>query len=205
MTRETLTREQIINTAISLLDNGDVKSLNMRQLGQALGGATTAVYWHVPSKKDLLGLAVDHTWKEVALPDYKSMGWREAAQVLAQGTYSLIASHPWLMVAMIDYGAYGVNRAKHQKHCYETLQEAGFRGTSLDAAVNTLLTFTFGAAFAGTMDDTEALNAAADLPHSRHQADQIKIDSNKVKREHFEFGLEIILSGLEAKLKSAER
>ena len=59
MPRDTLTREQIVTAAIDLLDAEGLDGLNMRALGQRLGSAPTAVYWHVGSKDNLMALAAD--------------------------------------------------------------------------------------------------------------------------------------------------
>jgi len=40
-----LTREQIVEAAIKLLDAEGLEGLNMRGLGKRLGSAATAVYW----------------------------------------------------------------------------------------------------------------------------------------------------------------
>ena len=69
MPRDTLTRDQIVTAAIDLLDAEGLEGLNMRALGQRLGSAATAVYWHVGSKDNLIALAGDQVWSEIALPD----------------------------------------------------------------------------------------------------------------------------------------
>ena len=67
--RDTLTREQILKAAIDLLDAEGLEGLNMRALGNLLGSAATAVYWHIGSKENLLALAGDQVWNEIPLPD----------------------------------------------------------------------------------------------------------------------------------------
>src|SRR5438105_244966 len=79
MPRDTLTRGQIVNAAIDLLDADGLEGLNMRALGQRLGSAATAVYWHVGSKDNLIALAADEVWSEIARPDPAVVGWRAAA------------------------------------------------------------------------------------------------------------------------------
>src|SRR2546430_17418946 len=78
MPRDTLTREQIVSAAIDLLDAEGLEGLNMRALGQRLGSAATAVYWHVGSKDNLIALAADQVWSEIARPDPDTAGWRGA-------------------------------------------------------------------------------------------------------------------------------
>src|SRR4249919_705188 len=99
MPRDTLTREQIVNAAIDLLDAEGLEGLNMRALGQRLGSAATAVYWHVGSKDNLIALAVDQAWSEIELPDLDGADWRTAATEMATSQYEMLIRHPWLMQA----------------------------------------------------------------------------------------------------------
>src|SRR5437762_9856716 len=85
MPRNTLTREQIVSAAIDLLDAEGLEGLNMRALGQRLGSAATAVYWHVGSKDNLIALAADQVWSEIARPDPDTAGWRAAARAALPG------------------------------------------------------------------------------------------------------------------------
>jgi AcrR family transcriptional regulator len=68
MPRDTLTREQIVGAAIDLLDADGLEGLNMRALGQRLGSAATAVYWHVGSKDNLIALAADQVSRAPTRP-----------------------------------------------------------------------------------------------------------------------------------------
>src|ERR1041384_8308676 len=79
MPRDTLTREQIVSAAIDLLDGEGLEGLNMRPLGQRLVSAATPVYWHVGSKDNLIALAADQVWSEIARPDPDTAGWRGLA------------------------------------------------------------------------------------------------------------------------------
>src|SRR5205814_9239906 len=93
---DTLTREQIVSAAIDLLDAEGLEGLNMRALGQRLGSAATAVYWHVGSKDNLIALAADQVWSEIARPDPDTAGWRAAAAALAPGLCAAPPPHPGL-------------------------------------------------------------------------------------------------------------
>src|SRR5690349_22559235 len=99
MPRDTLTREQIVSAAIDLLDADGLEGLNMRALGERLGSAATAVYWHVGSKDNLITLAADQVWHEITLPDLATDGWRAAATALAASLHAMFTHHPWLVQA----------------------------------------------------------------------------------------------------------
>src|SRR5215471_14287264 len=83
MRSDTLTLEQIVTAAIDLLDAEGLEGLNMRALGKRLGAAATAVYWHLESKDDLVALAGNQVWNEIALPELPAVDWRTAAAAMA--------------------------------------------------------------------------------------------------------------------------
>src|SRR5438876_12310675 len=103
MPRDTLTRGQIVNAAIDLLDADGLEGLTMRALGERLGSAATAVYWHVGSKANLVALAGDHVWNEVELPDLATVDWRTAAAHMAIDLNAVLTRHPWLVQAFGTY------------------------------------------------------------------------------------------------------
>ncbi|MBC7517629.1 MAG: TetR family transcriptional regulator [Microbacteriaceae bacterium] len=54
-----LSREQIIDAAMTILSNYGLASLSMRNLAKNLGVQPGALYWHVKSKQDLLVLVAE--------------------------------------------------------------------------------------------------------------------------------------------------
>jgi AcrR family transcriptional regulator len=54
-----LKREQIVRTALHLVDREGLKALSMRRLGAELGVDPMAVYYHVPNKQALLDAIVE--------------------------------------------------------------------------------------------------------------------------------------------------
>ena len=62
MPRDALHREQFIQAALALMDEGGIESLTMRRLGSRLGSTTAALYWQVKSRHGLLLLAADTVW-----------------------------------------------------------------------------------------------------------------------------------------------
>ncbi|MEZ5091185.1 TetR/AcrR family transcriptional regulator [Nocardioides sp.] len=57
--RVTLSREQIVETAIAVLDRDGIGGLTLRGLAAELGGGLGSVYWHVDGKAELIELACD--------------------------------------------------------------------------------------------------------------------------------------------------
>ena len=55
-----LTREQVLITALEIIDEGGVEALTMRRLGQALDRNPMGIYRHAADKEALLDLVVEH-------------------------------------------------------------------------------------------------------------------------------------------------
>lgn len=221
MPRDTLTREQIVRAAIDLLDAEGLEGLNMRALGKRLGSAATAVYWHVGSKDNLITLAVDQVWHEIALPDLTATGWRAAASAMATGLHAMLTRHPWLVQAFGSQVLYGTGKARYDDHSLAIYEGAGFAGAQADQAVGAVFTFVLGNALglAATASLTRKLgrggaNAeelirdsvanlseiAAQFPRLRTRLGTASGDYGAAPEGSFEFGLQAILDGLEARL-----
>ncbi|MFD4354995.1 TetR/AcrR family transcriptional regulator C-terminal domain-containing protein [Nocardia sp. NPDC058518] len=222
MPRETLTREQIVATAIELLDEEGLDGLNMRSLGKRLDSAPTAMYWHVKNKDNLIRLAADETWGEIALPDPGSPDWRAAAEQLARGLYTTITSHPWLAQAQSSYLLYGPNKARHDEVSLTVYENAGFVDDAADQAMGAVFTLILGSAAGaaadvslrrrlgrGDRDPAVELQAALDeaseiaQPYPRLRARLERADMDTLTAvASFEFGLAALLDGLAERLPS---
>jgi AcrR family transcriptional regulator len=221
MPRDTLTREQIVTTAIDLLDTEGLEGLNTRALGKRLGSAATAVYWHVGSKDNLITLAVDQVWHEIALPDLSATGWRAAASAMATGLHAMLTRHPWLAQAFGSQVLYGTGKARYDDHSLAIYEAAGFTGAQADQAVTTMFTFVLGNALglAATASLTRKLgrggaNAdelirdsvakaseiAAQFPRLRTRLGAASAQYGAAPEGSFQFGLQAILDGMEAQL-----
>jgi AcrR family transcriptional regulator len=221
MPRDTLTRDQIVEAAIDLLDSEGLEGLNMRALGRRLGTAATAVYWHVGSKDNLIALAGDQVWTEVALADPTAAGWRAAAVQMAADLYAMLTRHPWLVQAFGSYVVFGPGRARHDDHSLALYEAAGFTGAQADQAMTTVFTYVLGHALGSAAaaslrrklgrdgGDAEELlrdhmararKVAAQFPQLRARLDTAAADYAAAPEHSFEFGLQTILDGLEAQL-----
>ncbi|WP_188188633.1 TetR/AcrR family transcriptional regulator C-terminal domain-containing protein [Nonomuraea sp. SYSU D8015] len=218
MPRETLSREQIVRAAVEVLDAEGVEGLNMRRLGAWLGSAATAVYWHVKNKDDLVVLAADEVWGEIELPDVEQVGWREAAAAMARNLHAMVIRHPWLVTAMSTHLIYGPGKARHDNHLIGVYEAAGFTGRQVEWAMNAVFVFALGQAIGEASDAAwrRRLRRAGGDPEERERAaiEQIAEIASRFPRlrarmdapgddgpgQRFEFGLQTVLDGLEARL-----
>ena len=221
MTRDTLTREQIVKAAIDLLDTEGLEGLNMRALGRRLGSAATAVYWHVGSKANLIALAGDQVWKEIALPDLTATDWRTAATQMATDLHATLTRHSWLVQAFGSYVVFGPGKARHDDHLLSIYEAAGFTGARADQAMASVFTFVLGNALGpaaaasltrklsrdgGNAEElmrdsmAKAREIATRFPRLRARLRTAAADYGASPENSFELGLQAILDGLEAQL-----
>ncbi|MEU0375063.1 TetR/AcrR family transcriptional regulator C-terminal domain-containing protein [Streptomyces sp. NPDC006283] len=222
MPRDTLTRNQIVHTAVELLDAEGLEGLNMRALGKRLNSAATAVYWHVKNKDKLVLLATDQVWGELPLPDLDAVDWRTAATAMAADLYGMFTRHPWLVQVLAAHVVYGEGKARHDDHHLAAYEAAGFTGTQADQAVAAVFTYVLGnaAGAAATSSLTRKLNGDGTTAEQHFQdamtkAQEIAMRYPRLRArletaaatdyaaspdKTFEFGLQSLLDGLERRL-----
>ncbi|SDK78868.1 TetR/AcrR family transcriptional regulator [Nonomuraea jiangxiensis] len=222
MPRDTLTREQIVRAAIELLDAEGLDGLNMRALGKRLGSAATAVYWHVGSKDNLISLAGDELWHEIALPDPATVGWRASATSMATDLHAMLNRHPWLVQSLGSFVMFGPGKARYDDHHLGVYEAAGFTGARADQAAGAVFTFVLGSALGPAAEaaltrklsreggDAEermrdgmaqAMEIAERFPRLRARlGTTAATDYAAAPDNSFEFGLRAILDGMEAQL-----
>lgn len=221
MPRDSLTVEQIVAAAVELLDRDGLDGLNMRALGQRLGSAATAIYWHIKTKDELVQLAADAIWAEIELPDLND-DWRPAAVAMATGLHGMLTRHPWLGQAFGNHLLAGPGQFRYDDHSLAIYELAGFTPADADRAAGTVLLFVIGSALGAaaevslnrrlsrggrdpeeTMQEfmTQAREVAAQFPHLRARLKTTAATQYAAEPDNtFEFGLQTILDGFETRL-----
>jgi AcrR family transcriptional regulator len=64
------TREDVVETALRILDEFGLADLSMRRLAGVLDVQPSALYWHVPNKQTLLALVADQIIDRAAFVDH---------------------------------------------------------------------------------------------------------------------------------------
>ncbi|MFI8836484.1 TetR/AcrR family transcriptional regulator C-terminal domain-containing protein [Streptomyces afghaniensis] len=152
MPRRTLHKEQIVQAAIVLLDEGGIENLSMRKLGSRLGITAAALYWHVRSRHDLLLLAADTVWRETPLPGLDDLEWRQTVLAMADNLRSMLLRHPWLLTAMTIQSLDGPARDRHEAHLRAVCETSGLTRREAEQAAQSIATFAIGAALAAAPD-----------------------------------------------------
>jgi AcrR family transcriptional regulator len=217
-TRETLTRDQITKMAMTTLDEEGLAGLSIRKLAAKLGAGATSLYWHVPTKDDLIDLLIDEIWGEIDVPDPALAGWRNGALLFGHSLRAAVLRHHWLPEVMYTRPSLGPNAMAMGARGLVLFGAAGFTGREVDFAMGSVMSFTFGTASAEVATREVSRRSGKTLHEwageMLDQADTLIADESMreaVRRraghdidttfsESFTFGLEALLDGLEQRL-----
>jgi AcrR family transcriptional regulator len=99
--REALSRERVLAAAVDLADQGGIVALTMRGLAESLGVEAMSLYYHVANKEALLDgmaeLVVDEINQNVAdvAPATGPDDWKEVLRSRILTARDVMIAHPW--------------------------------------------------------------------------------------------------------------
>jgi AcrR family transcriptional regulator len=207
--RGRLSRDLVLAAAMALADEGGLESLTMRRLGERLGVEAMSLYKHVPGKDRLLDGMVDLVFAEIGLPS-GAQGWRAGMRARAIAMRDVLGRHRWAIGLMESRTAPGEATLRHHDAVLGVLRQAGF-GLPLAAHAYSLLdSYIYGFALQEknlpfetgeeTVDLAQAMLAQFPpdrYPHLAEFTREHVLRPGYGYGEEFEYGLSLILDGLE--------
>ncbi|MGK2851013.1 MAG: TetR/AcrR family transcriptional regulator C-terminal domain-containing protein [Candidatus Limnocylindrales bacterium] len=209
-----LTRDRILAAAMALADAHGIESLSMRRLAQDLGVEAMSLYNHVANKDDILGAIVDQVVEEFETPA-PGEPWQAAIRRSAMSAHEVLLRHPWAANLMLTGPAPGGARLGYMDALLGCLRDAGFSADMTHHAYHALDSHIMGFTLwlVGIMAGMAALRGSVvgfleALPTERYpnvaeHIEQHLIDRAADEPTEFEFGLDLILNGLERLRASA--
>jgi AcrR family transcriptional regulator len=215
--RSPLTRDRVLHAALALADANGIESLTMRRLGETVGVEAMSLYNHVPSKADLLDGLVDLVFSEIELPA-SGDHWKTAMRQRAIGVREVMSRHRWAIGLMESRTSPGPATLRHHDAVLGCLRHAGFPVELAAHAYSVLDSYIYGFALQEaslpfdtgnqTSDLAQAILArfpAGDYPHLAELTSEHVLKPGYDYGNEYEFGLDLILDGLDAALPTASR
>lgn len=175
MGRDHLTRDQVLDAAMDLVETSGANGLSMRSLAAKLGVAPTAIYWHVGNKEALRDALVDLIAPKVF--KVRTSGRDPEARVLstARSLLRALDAHPHLAGLAYERGRLLELLTPARHALAEAFMAAGLEGTAAVAATNAVVQLVGDRATtryntAGVMEqrlDTEAVRRSGSLTDPR--------------------------------------
>jgi AcrR family transcriptional regulator len=212
---ESLSREQIIEASIELLDGSGEGGLTFRALSERLATGPGAIYWHIANKGDLMTAACDaiiaRTMNAPLASSTRSTTPQATIRLLALAMFDAIDVHPWVGSAL--------TRAPGQSPMVRIVERIGQQIQALDvpkekhwATVSALLNYILGVGGRNSangqlartqgLDRSDFLEAVSavwlqldpeEYPFVRSLAGQLRTHDD---RKDFLAGIDLILRGI---------
>jgi AcrR family transcriptional regulator len=144
--RRALTEGEILDAALTLLDDGGVHAASVRGIAAKVGVAPNAVYTYFPDKAAVVRALVERLLGEVDHDVFadRELPWRERVEALALDLRAHLSAHPGAVSLMIGGPMDGPNALALNEHLLELLSDAGLSGTEAARAAYLLIVYVFG-------------------------------------------------------------
>ena len=211
--RVPLSRDRVLRASVELADEGGTGALTMQQIGRRLGVEAMSLYRHVRNKDDILDGMVDLVFAEIELPTDRS-SWRTVLRARSISARAALRRHPWAITLMESRMAPGPANLRSRDDAIAVLLDAGCSPAMTTHAQNILDSYVYGFAlqeaqlpFAGA--EELAIVGEELLAHVPADAypNLVRVGSELLASgfdygNEFEFGLDLILDGIERALES---
>jgi AcrR family transcriptional regulator len=198
----------VLRAAIALADRGGIESLTMRRLGQELGVEAMSLYNHVRNKDDVLDGMVDLVLGDIDVPP-AGTPWRTAMRQRSISAHEILVAHPWAALQIMSRFNIGPGMTRYLDATLGRLREGGFSVHGALDAWHTLDSHLYGFTLQqlGLPFEIDAAPRVSAEVLSRLPADEFPYVAEVItevirsgRKEDFEFGLDLILDGLERAL-----
>ena len=207
--RERLSRERVLRAAIAQADSGGLDSVSMRTLAETLAVAPMALYRHVANKDDLIDAMVDVVFAEIGVPSGGG-DWRSAMRQRAIAVRDALTRHRWAIGLMESRRNPGPANLRHHDAVIGRLRAAGFSMAMAAHAYSVLDSYIYGFALTKMSLPFETEEEVAEVAREMLEpfavgeypnlADFITEHAMQPGYDYgdeFEYGLDLILDGLE--------
>lgn len=213
--RGRLSRERVVAAALAIADTRGTRALTMRSLAAELGVRPMSLYHHVADKEAILDAITDAVFAEIEVPP-PGTPWRQAMRTRAVSAREALARHPWAVTLMDSRATPGPATLRHHDAVIGVLRADGIPLDMVGHAFALLDAYVFGFAVqeAALPFDRpeEASELAAEMAEALPAGEfphLVAFASEHVARPgydfgaEFDFGLDLILDGLDARVRGA--
>jgi AcrR family transcriptional regulator len=212
--RAPLTRDRVLHAAMRIADEGGFESLTMRNLGRELGVQAMSLYNHVANKDEIRDGIVEIVMAEIEVPP-AGADWTAAIRHSAISAHDVLLRHRWACSLMMKSTTVSPARLQWMEAILRTLREAGFSADmthhayhALDSHITGFTLWQVNLPFETKQELLDLADVflreipADDYPYVLEHAHQHMAESAPDGKTEFEFGLDLILDGLERILSS---
>ncbi|NWD67004.1 TetR/AcrR family transcriptional regulator [Pseudomonas gingeri] len=213
--RPSISFDRIIATALEIVESVGFQAFNMRMLADSLGSGTATLYRHFQSKDEIFAYAADRFLGGLLNDeqDAADLGWQDACALSMSRFYQKLNAHPNIVPLLATQIPLGPNGLELRERVLAMFLKAGFTPPLAASAYTTMAHYVIG--FAGQLNPAgqHSHNASAELRGFFQQLESSKYPatvkiaphlSNISINDEFDFGLKLIIVGLDHALQASK-
>ena len=214
--RTPLTRERILLAAQTLADQDGLDALTMRRLADDLGVEAMSIYHHLPNKDAILDGLVELAFSEIeqAVGGFAAQrvaeDWRAALRARILGSRRVLLTHRWVPGVLETRGVMVPTMARYIDGVVAIMRAGGLSFDLIHHSLHALGSRMYGFTQELSLDSDDAAPEGEDLVRMRAFVPNLAAMLEDVVHDdpestlgwcddqfEFEFGLDLILDGLE--------
>ncbi|GAA1820128.1 TetR/AcrR family transcriptional regulator [Planosporangium flavigriseum] len=204
-----LTERGIAEAALAVLDAEGLDALTMRRLATELSTSAMALYNYFPDKEAVLEAVTQLMLAEIEAPP-PGVSWQETARRIMRSARTVALRHPYAATLIARFPPRTPDALAFVEAGFRSFRAAGFDPRNTARAYRTLVAYSLGT------QEIELRDYFAIHPAARPPADTLDQPSagrllptveevgpelaNSDPEQEFEYGLNVVLTGLEALL-----
>jgi AcrR family transcriptional regulator len=216
--KQPLSQDLIVETALRILDAEGLDAVSMRRVAQELNTGPASLYAHVSNKDELLELVLEKTAGDVRLGDEPDPErWQEQLKDLAREVWRNLTVHRDLAKVSLAMIPTGENALRVAERMLAIMRAGGVSKQAAGWAIDRIFLYIDSDAYEGSLHASKAPEGVDPYEHMGEHLQQIKAYFQQLPPdrfphtrgmveelmggdgdERFEFGLDLIVRGLEA-------
>jgi AcrR family transcriptional regulator len=209
--REPLTRRRVIETALRLMDEEGLEALSMRRIGRELGVEAMSLYNHVRDKEDILDGITELVMTEFEFPEAAGE-WRDTVLEACRAWRRMLKAHPKVLTLLSErkHPMESIDAFLPMEHAFAILRSGGLSDQDVARAYSAFGGYIFGFVLMEVGNVTPGSGHGFDMPSPEelrrlipadrlpHAADILPLLCECDWDEQFDFGIRLLMAGLEA-------
>lgn len=218
--------DRIVRAAIEIADADGLGALSMRRVADRLRVGVMSLYTYVPGKAELIDVMFDTVCDESEPEDQGVAGWRAGLECIARANWALYHRHPWLLHVAFNRPMLGPNALAKYERELNVIDGIGLTDDEMDSVLSLIAGHVEGAARRSVeiaqaerstgVTDEQWWSARAPLlaelvdfsrfpTATRVGAAAGEAHGSAFDPDHaFEFGLQRVLDGIEALVRTRQ-
>jgi AcrR family transcriptional regulator len=220
-----LSRDAIVDAAIRILDREGVDGVSMRRIAQDLDTGPSSLYAHVANKQELLELIIERIAATLHIPEPDPRRWKAQLKRLCLDLYAALTAHADIARAALGFIPTGPQALRFSEGMLAIALAGGVPPQVAAWAVDRIFLYVNADAFEGTLYNAqpvpEGLTPQAHMhrfiaqlreyfqalpadrfPSITAHAEELTTGNGQ---QRFEFGLDLLIDGLDRHVKRRPR